>query len=118
MSRDKRALEIARRAANAAQEKQASDIFLLDLSGTCPFADFFLICTGDNKRHMEAIREEIERALLEEGVRLLRDEGEGDSGWILMDFGDLIVHIFSPEQRSFYRLEELWSNASPVLRIL
>ena len=101
----------------AASEKQASDIILLDTRNVCNFADFFVICSAESTRQIEAIYEEIETKLKTAGVYPLHVEGKG-SGWLLMDFGSLIVHIFSPEDRQLYQLESLWDQAKVLVRIL
>ena len=111
------ALEIARKAVEVASEKQATDILLLDIRDVCSFADYFVICSGESSRQLRAIYEEIEHALKKEGVLPPHIEGDVDSGWLLIDFGDVIVHIFSPFEREFYQLDKLWSQARPVLRI-
>lgn len=108
---------MARRAVEAASEKQAVDILLLDTRGVCSFADYFVLCSGESDRQIEAIRREIDDALSKEGKHSHRMEGTPDSGWLLMDFGDVVVHIFAPTEREFYRLESVWSQATPVLRI-
>ncbi len=101
----------------AASDKQAIDIVMLDMRGLCTFADYFVICSGDSNRQIEAIYDEIHRLLGREGVALRRREGTVDSGWILMDFGDIIIHIFAPTEREYYQLERLWSKATPLIRI-
>jgi len=73
--------------------------------------------TGESERQLDAITEEIKQKLKGEGMRPLHIEGTSDSGWVLIDYGDVVVHIFSPEERENYALDDLWSNASPVLRI-
>lgn len=103
---------------DAALSKQAADIVLLDLRGACTFADYFVLCSSDSERQIQAISEAIEETLAEAGVSNLRREGTTGSGWMLLDFGDVIVHIFGPEEREFYQLEKLWSEATPLLRIL
>lgn len=108
---------MARQAAEAASEKQAIDILLLDTRGVCSFADYFVLCSGESERQIEAIRREIDDTLGKEGVRSPRVEGTSDSGWVLLDFGDVVVHIFAPTEREYYQLEEIWSQATPVLRI-
>jgi len=100
----------------AASEKQASDIILLDTRNICSFADYFVICSSESIRQTEAIFEEIEARLKAAGVRPLHVEGQG-SGWLLLDFGSLIVHIFSPEDRQLYQLEKLWDQAKVMVRI-
>ncbi|MFQ5925358.1 MAG: ribosome silencing factor [Dehalococcoidia bacterium] len=101
----------------AASDRQAIDIVMLDMRGICTFADYFVICSGDSNRQIEAIYDEIHRFLRKEGVALRRREGTGDSGWILMDFADIIIHIFAPTEREYYQLERLWSKATPLVRI-
>jgi ribosome-associated protein len=100
-----------------ASDKQASNIVLLDVHDLCSFADYFVICTGDNQRQVRTILEDIELTLKKEGVLPHHHEGALDSGWILLDYGDVIVHIFSPEERDYYNLDGLWDKAIAVLRI-
>jgi ribosome-associated protein len=102
---------------DAASDKQASNIVLLDVRGQCGFAYYFVIGTGESQRQLRAIYEEIEKSLKKEGVVPHHREGGSDSGWLLLDYGDVIVHIFGAEERAFYRLDELWSDALTVLRI-
>ncbi len=90
---------------------------LLDTRKVCSFADYFVICNGDSDRQIQAIYDEIEHALKKEGVLPHHHEGTLDSGWLLIDFGDVIVHIFAPSEREYYQLDELWSKAVPALRI-
>jgi len=101
----------------AASEKQAEDIILLDLRNISSFADYFVICTAGSSHQVQAVCEEIELRLSREGVRLLHSEGTFDSGWILLDYGTTVVHIFSPEEREYYQLEKMWYNANLVVRI-
>ena len=90
---------------------------LLDVREICSFASYFVICSGDSERQIKAIYDEVEQALKKEGVLPHHREGTLDSGWLLFDFGDVIVHIFPPAEREYYRLVELWSQAVPVVRI-
>jgi ribosome-associated protein len=90
---------------------------LLDARGSCSFADYFVICSGESERQISAIYDEIWHRLKKEGILPHHYEGTVDSGWLLLDFGDIIVHIFSPFEREYYKLDELWSQAVPVLRI-
>jgi ribosome-associated protein len=90
---------------------------MLDTRRICSFADYFVICSGDSDRQLEAIREEINKTLKQEGVIPHHSEGTADSGWVLIDLGEVIVHLFSPQQRDYYKLDELWSEAVPVIRI-
>ncbi|MBI4283084.1 MAG: ribosome silencing factor [Chloroflexi bacterium] len=111
------ALAVAQRAVAAASEKQAIDITLLDVRKVCSFADYFVICSGESERQIKTIYEEIQHALKKEGVLPYHREGTLDSGWLLLDFGDVIVHIFAPFEREYYQLGELWSEAIPLVRI-
>jgi ribosome-associated protein len=109
--------EIARLATELASEKQARDITMLDVRALCSFADYFVICTGDNKRHIEAIWQGIGKLLKGKGVMPHHNEGTPDSGWMLADFGSVIVHVFAPLERDYYQLDKLWDEAIPVVRI-
>jgi len=100
-----------------ASDKQASNIILLDVRDLCSFADYFIICAGDSARQIRTIYDEIEQDLKREGIKPHHHEGTLDSGWLLLDYGDVIVHIFGAEERNFYQLDELWHEAKPVLRI-
>lgn len=110
-------IEVARRAVDAAGERQAGDIVLLDTRKVCSFADYFVICNGESERQIRAIFEEVEHSLKKEGILPIHHEGTVDSGWLLLDYGDVIVHIFSISEREFYQLDRLWGQADPVLRI-
>jgi ribosome-associated protein len=101
----------------AASGKQASDIVLLDVHSVCSFADYFVICASDNERQLRTIYDEIEHSLKKEKVLPHHHEGTIDSGWLLLDYGDVIVHIFGALEREYYQLDKLWSMAKPVLRI-
>jgi len=111
-------IDIAKKITDAALEKQASDIVILDMQGICSFADYFVICSGESDRQLEAIADEIDDALAKDHITPRRHQGSADSGWIIIDLVDIIVHIFSTEQREFYTLEEMWQQASVVLKIL
>jgi len=100
-----------------ASDKQAADILLLDVREVCSFASYFVICTGESERQIKAIYDEIEQGLREAGVVPHHREGTLDSGWLLFDFGEVIAHIFAPYEREYYQLDELWSQARPVVRI-
>jgi ribosome-associated protein len=110
-------IDIGRKIVEIASDKQADEIVLLDTRNICSFTDYFVICSGDSDRQIEAIREEISKALKKEGVITHHSEGTAESGWVLLDLGNVIVHIFSPQQRNYYQLDDLWSNAAPVIRI-
>ena len=96
-------------AVEAAQDKQAVDITVLKLAGA--FAEYFLVCSGHSTPQIEAITEAVEERLRREGVRLAHREGKKGAEWILLDYGDLVVHIFSERAREYYDLERLWRTA-------
>ena len=102
------------RAIAAADDKKADDVVLLDLRQAAGFADYFLICSGGNPRQIRAIADAIMEALVSDGARPAHVEGYQRSEWILLDYFDFVVHIFSPETRLFYSLERLWGNAERV----
>jgi ribosome-associated protein len=108
------ALELLSTAAHAADSKQGADIVALDVSQPLPLADIFLLVTGRNERNVVAIAEEIEDRLLERGTKALRREGRSEGRWVLLDFGDLVVHVFHEEDRMYYSLERLWRDC-PVI---
>jgi len=91
-----------------ALDKKAQDAVVLELGGICSFTDYFLICTGTSTRHNQTISEHIEETLKRYGVRALHVEGHSEGEWILMDYFDFVVHIFSARAREFYDLERLW----------
>ena len=101
-------------AAPAADSKQAEDIVALDVSGPLPLTDVFLIATGRNERNVVAIAGEIEDKMLEIGVKALRREGRAEGRWVLLDFGDIIAHVFHEEDRMYYSLERLWKDCPTI----
>ena len=103
---------------DVASDKLASDIVMLDVRKVASFADYFVIMSADSSRQIQGLEEDINRALKEENVRQYRREGIPSSGWVVLDFSNVIVHIFGPEERSFYDLERLWSQAPQVVRVL
>lgn len=98
----------------AADDKRATDIVALDMSGVSLLADYFVIMSGSSERQVQAIVEAIDDKAAEAGAKNPRIEGKKDSKWLLMDFGDVVVHVFVPEEREFYNLEKLWSQAKDV----
>ena len=101
-----------------ASEKLASDIVMLDLKGLASFTDYFVIMSADSSRLIEALEDDISATLKESNLSIYRREGKPHSGWVLMDCSDVIVHIFSPDEREFFGLERLWARAPQVVRIL
>lgn len=107
-------METLRLAVQAADSKGATEQLALDVSGYFPLADIFLIVSGSVERSVQAISDEIEDRLNTAGVRTIRREGREGGRWILLDFGDLIVHVFHQEERDFYQLERLWKDCPVV----
>lgn len=107
--------EAALVAANAANEKKATDIVVQDVSELLRVCDYFVICTAANGRRADAVADEVEEKLREKlDMKPLSREGREDCQWILLDYGTIVVHIFQPEPREFYRLEQLWDKAPIV----
>lgn len=98
----------------AAESKQARDIVVLDVREVTSFADYFVICTGSNTRQIQTIASAIEQQLKKEGELPSSVEGFANAEWVLVDYGDFLVHIFSPKAREYYDLERLWRDAKPV----
>ncbi len=109
--------DIARRIVDLLADRQAEDIVLLDVRRVAVFTDYFVIASAENPRQMRALVDTLEKDLRRDGVRSSHREGDSDSGWVLIDYGDVIVHLFSPDRREYYGLEELWQAATPVVRI-
>ena len=106
--------EFWRVAVRAAEAKQAKDIRVLDLRPITAFADYFIICSGGNTRQIQAIADEVEQQLKKAGDRALSVEGYDNAEWVLMDYGDYLVHIFSEKARLYYDLERWWREAKIV----
>ena len=110
-------LDLARRIVELAEDKKAADIVLLDLSALTTLADHFVICSGGSERQLDAIADGIVEALRAEGVRPIGREGVAASHWVLLDYGSVIVHLFTPPERDYYQLEKHWSAARTILRV-
>ena len=102
---------------NSLEEKKAEDILLLDLQNIASFTDYFVLCTGTSDRMLDALAEatleSIRKEYRKRGIR----EGEARDGWVVVDYGDVVVHLFSPEQRRYYDLEELWNDGRVLLKV-
>jgi ribosome-associated protein len=109
-----RALDLLKVAALAADSKQAEDLVALDVSGPLPLTDIFLLATGRNERNVVSIAGEIEDKMIEAGAKPLRREGRQEGRWILLDFGDIVVHVFHEEDRMYYALERLWKDCPAI----
>lgn len=101
-------------AADAAADKGGEDLVALNVSEPLPLVDIFLLVTGNSERNVAAIADEVEDRLIEAGHKRVRREGRAESRWVLLDFGDLIVHVFHAEERTYYGLERLWKDCPTV----
>jgi ribosome-associated protein len=104
----------ARRVARAALDKRAGDLVVLDVQRVSGVTDFFLICSGKSTTHLQTITDAIRGELKGEGVQLRHAEGVAESGWILLDYGDVLMHVFLEDTRTYYALERLWGDAPTV----
>ena len=104
-------IEQARRIAALASDKLARDVVILDMRPVCAYTDYFVVCTGNNPRQTKAIWDEVHGRLKHDNRLLPRSvEGQGDATWIIADYLDVVLHVFTPESRAFYRLEDLWDD--------
>lgn len=103
--------DIAQKIAAAANDKKAKDILLLNMEGLSPVTDFYVICSAGNSTLVKAIAYNIEDKLAEAGVHPTHKEGYADARWVLLDYGDVVAHVFLEEERDFYNLEQLWADA-------
>jgi ribosome-associated protein len=110
-------IELARRVVALAEDKKAADIVLLELGELTTLADYFVICSGGSERQIGAIADAILEGLRAEGTRPIGREGAAASHWVLLDFGSVIVHVFTPPEREYYQLERHWAEAKTVLRV-
>jgi len=108
---------LARLAIEALADKMGEDILQLDLRPVSILADYFIIASGNGERQITAMVEEVQQRIKEQGILPHHIEGESDSGWVLMDYGSVVIHVFAPALRAYYNLEELWRNAPVVVRL-
>jgi ribosome-associated protein len=109
--------EVAHKLVNALEEKKGEDIVLLDIHEIASFADYFIVCSGTSNRMLNALADSVEEEARHATKLPIRVEGSADYGWVVVDCGDIIIHLFSPSQRDYYRLEELWSRGKVVVRL-
>lgn len=107
-------IELAQLAAQAAEEKKAQRVVILDIRGLSVIADYFVICHGNSQTQVQAIADEVKKRLEEDGVVIRGVEGRNEARWVLIDLGDVVVHIFHKDERDFYDLERLWGDAEEV----
>ena len=111
------ALDLARKIVELIEDKKAADIVLLDLAGLTTLADAFVICSGGSERQLDAIADGIIEGMRAEKIRPIGREGTASSHWVLVDFGFVIVHVFTPPERDYYSLERHWAEAKTILRV-
>lgn len=114
MTADAQSIHLAQVAARAAAEKLATDIVVMDVSQYMPIVDCFVLASADNERQVSAIMDEVEDALREEGAKPKSRQGVRESRWILLDFGDIVVHIMRNQEREYYGLDRLWADAELI----
>ena len=112
MTKAEKVLLGVEQAARAAQQKKAADLVLLDLQKVASFTDYFLLCTGTSARQVQAISDSVEEQLGRDGLRPAHIEGYREGEWVLLDYLDFVVHVFSPRSRAYYDLERLWRRAA------
>ena len=111
-------VQLSRKLVGVLEDRQGMDVILLDLRPANAFTDFFVICSAETKRHIDALTEDVEQAMKQAGSALHHREGTSEGGWVLLDYIDVVVHLFSADQRERYKLERVWSTAIPLVRIL
>ena len=116
-ARERPSIDVARRIVELAEDKKAAEIVLMDLTGLTGMADYFVVCSGGSERQIDAIADGIVSGLRDEGIRPFGREGTPASHWVLVDFGGVVVHVFTPPERDYYQLERHWSEAKTILRV-
>ncbi len=111
------ALDLARRIVELAEDKKAADIVLLDLTGLTTVADYFVIASGGSERQLDAIADGVISGMRDHRIHAFGREGTAASHWVLVDFGSVIVHVFTPPERDYYQLERHWNEAKTILRV-
>lgn len=110
-------LELAREIVNSLEDKKGEDIVLIDIKEIASFTDYFVICTGTSDRMLDALANAILDDMRSKHRRKGRKEGLAREGWMVVDYGGVVVHLFSPDQRKFYQLEDLWGDGKVLLRL-
>lgn len=110
----KSALDIARAARRVIEEKKGERVVVVDVRGMSSVADYYVIASGGSPPHLKAICDEVQRALRDQGERSYRRAGAPADGWLVLDYVDVVIHIFQDERRAYYALEELWEGAPRV----
>lgn len=107
-------LEIVKKITNALDDKKAFDVKVLDITKISVLADYFVLASGDNSSQLQAMMDIVEEVMYKNGINSKRVEGSANSSWILMDYNDVVIHIFNKEEREFYNLDKVWSDGELV----
>ena len=110
-------VDLARSVVNTLEDKKGEDILLLDIQNIASFADYFVLCNGTSDRMLEALASSVTESVKKDFGISARPEGNAIDGWLVVDLGDVVVHLFSPEQRDYYDLEQLWEHGKVLLRL-
>ena len=110
-------MELAHKVVEALEDKKGEDILLLDIKEIASFTDYFVICNGTSDRMLDALAKGVLEAAKKDYKKRGRVEGQSGEGWLVLDFGDVVVHLFSPDMREYYDLEELWSGGKVLLKV-
>ena len=110
-------MDLARSVVTTLEDKKGEDILLMDIQNLASFADYFIICNGTSDRMLDALADSVAEAAKKEFGIIARPEGEPVDGWLVVDLGDVVVHLFSPDQREYYDLEKLWDRGRVLLRL-
>jgi ribosome-associated protein len=114
---EQNSLDIAHKLVTALEEKKGEDILLMDIHEVASFTDFFIICSGTSDRMIRSLADIVEEEARHATKLPVRVQGSADSGWVVVDCGDIVIHLFSPSQRDYYRLEELWEHGKVLVRL-
>jgi ribosome-associated protein len=114
---EQNSLDIAHMLVTALEEKKGEDILLMDIHEVASFTDFFIICSGTSDRMIRSLADIVEEEARHVTKLPVRVQGSADSGWVVVDCGDIVIHLFSPSQRDYYRLEELWEHGKVLVRL-
>lgn len=114
---DQNITEIAHKLVTTLEEKKGENIVLMDIHEVASFADFFIVCSGSSNRMLNALADSVEEEARHATKRPIRVEGSADYGWMVVDCGDIVIHLFSPSQRDYYRLEELWERGKVIVKM-
>jgi ribosome-associated protein len=109
--------ELARSVVNTLEDKKGEDILLMDIQNISSFADYFVFCNGTSDRMLDALADSVTESVKKQFGINARPEGQAVDGWLVVDLGDVVVHLFSPEQRDYYDLEQLWDQGKVLLRL-